>query len=152
MTWINDLPMTAKCTCQHTYLRHVTLTGQRLGTPGPSCLAKGCLCTAFSWSPKDKKRVQSNPISGEREIPFVIRDDMRTETITGKIVISPSTIMFQVDGYGDACSRPGHGYVAALQRFAGQLELVYWPDINKEDNVTVSLEGARESKQTKEES
>jgi len=152
MNQINDLPpMTAMCTCRHTYLQHVTLTPYLDGAP-TSCLAQSCQCTAFSWDLKDKKRVQSNPLSGERKIPFVLRDDMRTETITGKIIITPSAIIFQVDGYGDAYSRPGHGYVAALQRFAGQLELVYWPDINKEGNVTVSLEGAREGKQTKEES
>ena len=61
------------------------------------------------------------------------------ENLNGSIYISPK-------GYGDACSADGCGIPALIEVYEGELRIIIWGDINKEDPThTISLEGARES-------
>ena len=49
-------------------------------------------------------------------------------------------------GYGDKCSVAGKGAPIMIELYSGELSLVVWDDINKEERShRISLEGAKES-------
>lgn len=57
------------------------------------------------------------------------------------------SVYIRPDGYGDACSHDGEGSPVMLEVWEGELRVVIWGDINKEDPThIISLEGAREEK------
>lgn len=54
-------------------------------------------------------------------------------------------ITLSFDGYGDKSSMPGTGSPVLIELWDGQLRVCLWPDINNEEPVCHSLEGAREA-------
>lgn len=59
---------------------------------------------------------------------------------------SDGSIEIRPIGYGDCTSKKGYGCPVIIERWEGDLRLVVWGDINKEDPThIISLEGAKES-------
>lgn len=48
-------------------------------------------------------------------------------------------------GYGDYSANDGEGMPIFIEIVDGELRLVVWNDINKQDPLIISLEGAKES-------
>jgi hypothetical protein len=63
---------------------------------------------------------------------------VRVEDKNGVLLISP-------EGYGDKCSEDGRGTPVAIEIWQGELRIIAWTDINREDpQDVIGLEGARE--------
>ena len=76
----------------------------------------------------------------------VIWDKYRdNESTSIQIKINNQGIEICPVGYGDATSEDGHGCPVFLEIWDGELRVVIWGDIKKEDPThIISLEGARE--------
>jgi len=58
---------------------------------------------------------------------------------------TPYSILMGPKGYGDFCSNDGNGYPVMIEKLDGELRVIIWGDINKEDPThIISLEGAKE--------
>ena len=70
---------------------------------------------------------------------------------TGKVVhiiveFEGGQICIRPQGYGDRTSPDGQGFPIVVELIDGEVRVAVWPDINEEEPVLISLEGARESK------
>ena len=66
-------------------------------------------------------------------------------SVTGVIGHDCTGMLVKIDGYGDKCSKDGQGAPILIELVDGQLRLIVWADINKEDPThIISLEGARD--------
>lgn len=64
-----------------------------------------------------------------------------------KLTATPLGINVQAQGYGDKTSAEGHGSPIWIELHDGDLRLIVWSDINKEDPThIISLAGAREDR------
>jgi len=56
-------------------------------------------------------------------------------------------VAIRPEGYGEASAADGHGFPVLLERYNGELRLVVWADINKQDPThIICLDGAQESR------
>jgi hypothetical protein len=81
---------------------------------------------------------------------FLLEDVYGSETpkphVLGRISIDTQGIVFGFNGYGDCCSREGHGTPVLIENREGILHVIVWADINCEDPThNISMAGARES-------
>lgn len=61
-----------------------------------------------------------------------------------RLAVSPNGVSLYAEGYGDQTSAEGHGTPVFLELYKGELRLVVWSDINKEDPThIIPLGGAR---------
>ena len=64
-----------------------------------------------------------------------------------RLAVSPNGVSLYAEGYGDRTSAEGHGTPVFLELYRGELRLVVWADINKEDAThVIPLGGAREDR------
>ena len=74
------------------------------------------------------------------------------DTVTKKkkdvdITIVGGRLLINIDGYGDKLTCDGDGEPVMLELNDGELRVVIWGDINKENPTEIiSLEGSKESK------
>ncbi len=67
--------------------------------------------------------------------------------VTGTLESNAMGLFFKFDGYGNCNSKENDGEVIWIELFEGELRVLVWSDINKEDAThRISLEGALESK------
>lgn len=64
--------------------------------------------------------------------------DVTIKHVNGSIFLCP-------DGYGDACSEDGMGDPIMIEVYDGQVRVILWSDINKEDPThIINMEKSRE--------
>ena len=61
-----------------------------------------------------------------------------------RIIADRSGIYLRLQGYGDCDSADGQGCPAMIEFFGGECRVVIWNDINSDEPLIVSLEGAKE--------
>jgi len=55
-------------------------------------------------------------------------------------------IALRPEGYGEASAGDGSGFPVLIEKWDGELRVIVWADINRQDPThIISLEGARES-------
>lgn len=59
-----------------------------------------------------------------------------------RLAVSPNGVSLYAEGYGDRTSAEGHGTPVFLELYKGELRLVVWGDINREDPTHVIPLGA----------
>jgi len=70
----------------------------------------------------------------------------RVNSTKVRVDVENGTLYLYPEGYGDASTEDGEGCPVMIERWNGELRVVVWSDINKEDPThIISLEGARES-------
>jgi len=80
-------------------------------------------------------------ITKEFDLPDVIDDN---PSIKCSIEVGQE-FCFKAEGYGDCCSEDGHGCPIVIENRSGILTLYVYNDIDEEEPIIISLEGARES-------
>lgn len=50
-----------------------------------------------------------------------------------RLAVSPNGVSVYAEGYGDCTSAAGHGSPVFIEVYKGELRLVVWADINRED-------------------
>lgn len=101
---------------------------------------------------KDTKMMKRDELETQYTIPLEDgHEDHAGERQEVTIRVGKEYISINPNGYGDCGSANGHGSPIHIERYEGELRLLYWPDINQEDPVIVSLEGAREDRRQGEE-
>ena len=64
-----------------------------------------------------------------------------------RLAVSSNGVSLYAEGYGNCTSAADHGTPVFLELYRGELRLVVWADINKEDPThMISLGGAREDR------
>lgn len=58
-------------------------------------------------------------------------------------MLSGSTLAILPAGYNQDGCEDGHGCPVFLEAYEGQLRLIYWPDINTEEKVIVTLQNTK---------
>lgn len=62
-----------------------------------------------------------------------------------RIALSPNGVSLYAEGLGDCTSSAGHGSPVFIEVYKGELRVLVWSDINKEDPThIIPLGGARE--------
>lgn len=62
-----------------------------------------------------------------------------------RLAVSPNGVSLYADGHGDCGSNEGHGTPVYIELYKGELRVIVWSDINREDPThIISLGGARE--------
>ncbi len=62
-----------------------------------------------------------------------------------RLAVSPNGVLLYSERYGDRTSVAGHGTPVFIELYKGELRVIVWADINREDPThIVSLAGARE--------
>lgn len=62
-----------------------------------------------------------------------------------RLGVSPNGVSFYPDGYGHCGTAAGHGTPVFVELYKGELRVIVWADINREDPThVISLTGARE--------
>ena len=70
----------------------------------------------------------------------------KQKSLPVKVELCPQGITVYPKGYGDATSADGYGSPILIEFYSGELRVVLWSDINREDPThTISMEEARES-------
>lgn len=66
-------------------------------------------------------------------------------TLPIRLAVSPNGVSLYAEGYGDCTAAAGHGTPVFIELYKGELRVIVWADINREDPThIVSLAGARE--------
>jgi len=61
-----------------------------------------------------------------------------------RFAVSPNGVSLYAEGHGDCGSAEGHGTPVFIELYKGELRVLVWADINREDPThTISLAGAR---------
>ena len=84
---------------------------------------------------------------GEQVLPFVLhkQGDRARGTLKGEVRVTNAGITIRFDGYGDAGTQAGYGAPVFIEHYDGQLRVLCWADILKEDAThTIDMEEARE--------
>ena len=82
-----------------------------------------------------------------RKIRMADMGDGHDGEVSGTIEINQLGIFLKFDGYGNCNSEENDGEVIWIEFYEGELRVLVWGDINKEDAThRISLEGALESK------
>lgn len=64
-----------------------------------------------------------------------------------RLAVSPNGVSLYAEGHGDCTSSEGHGSPVFVEVYKGELRLLVWADINKEDPThVICLSGAREDR------
>jgi hypothetical protein len=64
-----------------------------------------------------------------------------------RLVVSPNGVALYAAGYGDGGSAEGHGTPVFIELYRGELRVLVWGDINREDPThIIPLGGAREDR------
>lgn len=64
-----------------------------------------------------------------------------------RLAASPNGVSLYAEGHGNCGSAEGHGTPVFIELYRGELRLVVWSDINKEDpTYIIPLGGAREDR------
>jgi hypothetical protein len=64
-----------------------------------------------------------------------------------RLAVSPNGVSLYADAHGDSGSSEGHGTPVFIELYKGELRVLVWADINKEDPThIISLAGAREDR------
>ncbi len=68
-------------------------------------------------------------------------------TLPIRLAISPNGVSLYAEGYGDKGTLPGHGSISFIEVYKGELRVLLWADINKEDPThIIHLGGAQEDR------
>ena len=64
-----------------------------------------------------------------------------------RLAVSPNGVSLYARGHGDYGSSDGHGTPVFIELYRGELRVLVWADINKEDPThVIPLGGARENR------
>ncbi len=64
-----------------------------------------------------------------------------------RLAVSPNGVSLIAEGYGDSGSAEGHGTPVFIELYKGELRVLVWSDINKEDPThIIPLGGAQEDR------
>lgn len=78
-------------------------------------------------------------------LKFTLADQESGNAIQCEAEHSNGRMYLRFDGYGDANTEDGYGWPLLIEFYDNRLQAVVWNDINKQDPITISLEGAKES-------
>ncbi len=82
-----------------------------------------------------------------KEFTHEIVDDETGEKQELHVCLSAEGIFIRPTGYGDSCSADGDGASIMIEKFAGEMRVNVWADINKHDPThEISIEGAKLTK------
>jgi len=81
------------------------------------------------------------------EIVLGLRDESSAvgERLPFKIEVHNGHILIRPKGYGEKVSVDGKGSPIMVEYYEGEVRVIVWDDINKEDPKTISMEKARET-------
>ncbi len=74
---------------------------------------------------------------------FILKDQESDQTVSGVIEIDNFSIYIHFDGYSTQGEVDGNGYPVMIELYEKELRTVVWKDINADNPVILSLEGAR---------
>lgn len=94
------------------------------------------------WDPEAKTWTE---VSGEITVRQTLEDEVTGTSLGVEVECKPGGITLKADDHGDSCTVPGDGEVVFIEFRDGQLWVRVWADVNQEDPISISLEGARES-------
>jgi hypothetical protein len=86
--------------------------------------------------------IESKPMTN---LKFTLTDQVSDNTIQCEAEYRYGSMWLRFDGYGDAHSEDGHGWPLSIEFYDNKLQVLVWNDINKQDPITIPLEGAKES-------
>ena len=73
-------------------------------------------------------------------------------TLPIRLTVSPNGVSLSAAGYGDFGSAEGHGTPVYVELYRGELRVLVWADINREDPThVITLGGAREDRRQRDE-
>ena len=86
-----------------------------------------------------------------KAIPILLSEQILTDNNLPDLPVLISindkeNITIKAKGYADYCSAKGDGYPILIEQASGNLRIVIWGDVNKEDPThIIELDGAKES-------
>lgn len=83
---------------------------------------------------------------------YIIQDQSEEEgSIKLKATDGTCGFLIAAEGYGEKCSDVNYSHPVLIELYEGELRVVIWNDINKEDPThIISLEGAKDDKRIEE--
>jgi hypothetical protein len=81
----------------------------------------------------------------DHNLKFTLTDEGSDNTIQGEAEYRYGSVYLRFDGYGDAHTEDGHGWPLLIEFYDNKLQVIMWSDINRQDPITIPLEGAKES-------
>jgi hypothetical protein len=89
----------------------------------------------------------SEPITLSLSTTLLDADNDHDGKLPIRLTGSPHGICLFAESYGDKTTMPGHGTPVFIEMWRGELRVLVWADINREDPThIISLAGAREDR------
>jgi len=75
---------------------------------------------------------------------FILFDREQKTYTRGEVRDCNGSLELYVEGYGEMCAKLGQGTPIVIEKWNGKLQVVLYPNINREAAKVVSMEKARE--------
>ncbi len=80
----------------------------------------------------------------EERLLFSLKDQCNGNGLPITLFLENGAIWFRPEGYGESLAADGKGLPIGIEYYEGQLRVLLWTDINKDESLIVHMERARE--------